>query len=224
LTGLEIRQLTDVSQCNLQQHLCCNRHRDLHSLRGLPRRAAAQPADLPDQLSPSLLRNPMNVMAPTRPTALHLHRVRLSTGPVAAAEARSQVREAIRNWEVPVDPDVAILLTSELVTNAIRHETSASVMLTISCSCDQLRVDVHDTSRALPVAVDAAGDAETGRGLLLVATLATEWGFYRTPAGKAVHFTLAALPPSLPDAPAIPPARSPRRDRTQHRFPGDVRP
>jgi anti-sigma regulatory factor (Ser/Thr protein kinase) len=164
----------------------------------------------------------MNTMAPTRPTEQHLHRVQLSTGPVAAAEARRQVREALRTWDVPVDSDTAVLLTSELVTNAIRCEASATVMLTISCAYDQLRVDVHDTSRALPVLVDAAGDAETGRGLWLVATLATEWGFYRTPAGKAVYFTLASQ--LLPDVPVVPPARSPRRDRAQRRFAGDVRP
>jgi hypothetical protein len=35
-----------------------------------------------------------------------------------------------------------------------------------------------------------APDDETGRGLLLVDTLATDWGFYRTPGGKAVYFTL----------------------------------
>ena len=133
----------------------------------------------------------MNAMAPTRPTQLHLHRVRLSTGPAAAAEARGQVRAAICAWDIPVDPGDAALLTSELVTNAIRHEVSATVILSISCSCDQLRVDVHDTSCALPVVSDAPSDAETGRGLLLVATLAAEWGFYRTPAGKAVYFTLA---------------------------------
>lgn len=159
----------------------------------------------------------MNAMAPTRPIELHLHRVRLGTGPAAAAEARGHVREVILTWDVRVDQGVAVLLTSELVTNAIRHEASATVMLAISCSCDQLRVDVHDTSRALPVVVDAAGDAETGRGLMLVATLATEWGFYRTPAGKVVYFTLASQP-------AIPPARSPRRDRAQSRFTGDVCP
>ena len=38
---------------------------------------------------------------------------------------------------------------------------------------------------------EVPADAETGRGLLLVATLSDEWGFYRTPAGKAVYFTLA---------------------------------
>jgi anti-sigma regulatory factor (Ser/Thr protein kinase) len=164
----------------------------------------------------------MNAMAATRPTELHLHRVRLSTGPAAAAEARRHVREAICAWDVPADAGVAVLLTSELVTNAIRYEASAIVMLTISCARDQLRVDVHDTSRALPVLVDAADDAETGRGLQLVTILATEWGFYRTPAGKAVYFTLASQLP--PDVPMVPLARSPRRDRAQRRFPGDVRP
>ncbi len=136
----------------------------------------------------------MNAMAPTRPTELHGCRVRLTTGPAAAAEARSQVRAAICAWDVPVDPSVAVLLTSELVTNAIRHEAGETVTLAITCSCGQLRVDVHDTSCSMPVLVDAPADAETGRGLILVATLSAEWGFYRTPAGKAVYFTLAFQP------------------------------
>jgi anti-sigma regulatory factor (Ser/Thr protein kinase) len=136
----------------------------------------------------------MNVMAPTRPTEVRGCRVRLPAGPAAAAEARRQVQAAIRAWDIPVDLDVAILLTSELVTNAIRHEVTGIVMLAITCSRGQLRVDVHDTSRALPMLVDAPADAETGRGLLLVTTLSAEWGFYRTPAGKAVYFTLAFEP------------------------------
>ncbi len=136
----------------------------------------------------------MNVMAPTRPTELRGYRVRLTTGPAAAAEARRQVRAAIYAWDIPVDQDVAVLLTSELVTNAIGHEVTGIIMLAITCSCGQLRVDVHDTSRALPTLIDAPVDAETGRGLLLVTTLSAEWGFYRTPAGKAVYFTLAFEP------------------------------
>jgi anti-sigma regulatory factor (Ser/Thr protein kinase) len=136
----------------------------------------------------------MNVMAPTRPTELSGYRVRLTAGPAAAREARRQVRAAICAWDIPVDPDVAILLTSELVTNAIGHEVTGIVTLAITCSCDQLRVDVHDTSRMLPMLVDAPVDAEAGRGLMLVSTLSDEWGFYRTPAGKAVYFTLAFQP------------------------------
>ena len=71
-------------------------------------------------------------------------------------------------------------------------------MLAIACSRGRLRVDVHDTSRSLPAVAEVPADAETGRGLLLVETLSDEWGFYRTPAGKAVYFTLA-FEPDNPD-------------------------
>ena len=141
----------------------------------------------------------MNAMAPTRPTELTGCRVRLTAGPAAAAEARSQVRAAICAWDIPVDVDVAVLLTSELVTNAIRHETGGTIMLAITCAFGHLRVDVHDTSCSLPVLMDAPVDAEAGRGLMLVATMSTSWGIYRTPAGKAVYFTLAPGPDSAED-------------------------
>jgi hypothetical protein len=136
----------------------------------------------------------MNTMAPTRPAVLLRRRVLLTAGPAAAGEARGEVRAAISLWDVPVDPDTAVLLTSELVTNAIRHEAGGTVMLAISCFGGELRVDVHDTSCDLPVVVDTPADAETGRGLMLVATLSHDWGFFRTPAGKAVYFTLAFGP------------------------------
>ena len=136
----------------------------------------------------------MNTMAPTRPTQVQICRIRLTAGPAAAGEARGQVLQAICAWAVPVDPDVAVLLTSELVTNAIRHEAGQTITLAITCSCGQLRVDVHDSSYSWPVVLEAPADAEAGRGLMLVATLSDEWGFYRTPAGKAVYFTLAFAP------------------------------
>jgi len=148
----------------------------------------------------------MTTMAPPRPAERHERhegherhvrrgcRVRLATGPAAPAEARRRVRDAIRSWQVPVDLDAALLLTSELVTNAVRHEAgqrAQGVVLAIVCSRGRLRVDVHDTSCSLPAVAEVPADAETGRGLLLVETLSDEWGFYRTPAGKAVYFTLA---------------------------------
>jgi len=132
----------------------------------------------------------MNVIAPTRPTELHVCRVRLSAGPIAVPEARSQVGTVISAWDVPVDPSVAVLLTSELVTNAIRHEAGGTVTLSVTCSRARLRVDVHDTSLLLPVLMEAPADAEAGRGLMLVAALSDQWGVYPTPAGKAVYFTL----------------------------------
>jgi anti-sigma regulatory factor (Ser/Thr protein kinase) len=131
----------------------------------------------------------MNAMlTSTHPAA---QRVPLTTGLAAVAEARTQVRAIVGAWQVPVDAYVAALLTSELVTNAVRNEANPAVMLDVTCSSGRLRVDVHDTTRAMPAPADAPADAETGRGLIIVGALADEWGFYATPGGKAVYFTLA---------------------------------
>lgn len=150
----------------------------------------------------------MTPMAPPRPNSpvnqvplpmsARQCRIPLMADLAAPAAARSIVQDAIRTWRVPVDADVALLLTSELVTNAITHGAPAAgtfVLLTIACDAAGLRVDVHDGSGDLPVLDagllrEASADAETGRGLLLVTTLSAEWGFYATPAGKAVYFTL----------------------------------
>jgi anti-sigma regulatory factor (Ser/Thr protein kinase) len=133
-------------------------------------------------------------MVPTRPTELHQRRVRLAREPTAAAEARSQVRAVLRAWNVPVDPDIAVLLTSDLVTNAVTHGVGKTITLAIRCSRGHLRIDVYDTSRSLPMAADEPVDTETGRGLVLVAALSTDWGSFRTPTGAAMYFTLACQP------------------------------
>jgi anti-sigma regulatory factor (Ser/Thr protein kinase) len=135
----------------------------------------------------------METTTPIRPAGQRqrLRRISLSAGPAAAAEARTQVRAALLAWDLQVDASVAVLLTSELVTNAIRHEAGDTIVLDIGCACGELRVDVHDTSCAMPALVNAPADAETGRGLMLVASLSNDWGCYRTRAGKAVYFELA---------------------------------
>jgi anti-sigma regulatory factor (Ser/Thr protein kinase) len=155
----------------------------------------------------------MTPMAPTRPThsvrpplpvSQHQCRIPLMADLAAAAGARAVVKDCIRTWRVPVDADAAVLLTSELVTNAVTHGSPSAagtfVLLTVAWDAAGLRVDVHDGSGELPVldgpvldepVLDVtAAEAETGRGLLLVTALSAEWGFYRTPAGKAVYFTL----------------------------------
>jgi anti-sigma regulatory factor (Ser/Thr protein kinase) len=132
----------------------------------------------------------METMAPIRPTVHPLRQISLRVGPAAAAEARCQVEAAIYAYGAPVDVSVAVLLTSELVTNAIQHQAGETAQLVIDFTRGQLRVDVHDTSGSLPVLAEAAADAEGGRGLMLVATLSSDWGCYRTRAGKAVYFTL----------------------------------
>ena len=136
-------------------------------------------------------------------------RAALPADPRAVAEARHQVTAALRYWRLPVDADVAALCVSELVTNAITHGGHAhggrggpaggerargdadAIALTIRCADGRLRVDVHDLSPEPPVLNgDASASAEGGRGLFLIDSLAASWGSYRTPAGKAVFFTL----------------------------------
>ena len=85
------------------------------------------------------------------------------------------------------------------MTHAIVHGDGKTITLAIRCSYGHLRIDVYDTSRSLPTAVDEPAVTETGHGLVLVAALSTEWGSFRTPAGKVVYFTLA-FQPDLPRA------------------------
>ena len=129
------------------------------------------------------------MMTQTRPTELHQRRILMTRKPAAAGEARGQVRAVIRAWEIPVDPDIAVLLTSDLVTNAIMTGVGETVTLAVRCSSGRLRIDVYDGSRALPTGSEPA-TPQTGPGLALVAALAAAWGCFHTPAGKAVYFTL----------------------------------
>jgi hypothetical protein len=136
----------------------------------------------------------MNTMAPVRPAELHQRRVRLARHPAAAGEARGHVRAALDAWQVPVDPDIAILLTSDVVTDAIMHGAGPSVTVAIRCSRGQLRVDVYDSAGAGRLPADGAGDRESRPELALVALLADDWGVFRTAAGVAVYFALTFRP------------------------------
>jgi anti-sigma regulatory factor (Ser/Thr protein kinase) len=130
-----------------------------------------------------------NTRALTRPTAPRKLRITL-TAEHAAEAARNEVRAAIRAWDVPVDPAVAVLLTRELMANALRHEAGGAIELVVSCALGQLQVDVYDTSPAMALPVDAPADSPTGAGLMLLASLSTSWGYHRTPTGRAGFFTL----------------------------------
>ena len=138
-------------------------------------------------------------MVPTRPTELRQRRVRLTREPLAAGQARSEVRAAIQTWQVPVDQDIAILLASDLVTEAITHGEGGTLTLAIRCTRSALRVEVYHASRPQPAG--AGEPAGTGRGLVLVAGVSTEWGAFRTPAGRAMYFTLAFEPDLPPHGP-----------------------
>jgi len=141
-------------------------------------------------------------------------RVRLSQGLAAVAEAREHVRVAIRDWVLPVSADIAVLATWDLVTSLLTegpggadgtegpagsgsqshgaraegpcgpflYGTITPGMVTIGINAERgrLRVDAFDGRRyrwGTP-------------GLAIVASLADDWGRYRTPGGRAAYFTL----------------------------------
>ena len=131
------------------------------------------------------------------PAELRHRRVRLELGPGAAAHACGHVRAAISVWSVPVNPAVAILLTSDLVINAVTNGAGDTITLGIRWASGQFRVEVHDASVAGDSWETADANADADRGLLLAAAMAVDWGHYRTPAGRAVYYVLAPEPQAI---------------------------
>ncbi|GGW63914.1 ATP-binding protein [Streptomyces lucensis JCM 4490] len=110
----------------------------------------------------------------------------------AVPEARRELRELLRHWGKPGRSEIAELLTSELVTNALVH-TDDDAVLTAVVRPGGLRVEVRDfvAGRPEPQAPDT-GDGTHGRGLVLVESLADDWGVRPHEVGKSVWFELGA--------------------------------
>ena len=102
------------------------------------------------------------VSQPPRQTELHGCQVRLPAEPATAGEARDHVRAVLAAWDVPVDADIAVLLASDLVTNAILHQADGTITLVITSSPGQLRVDVYGTACHLPPRGPLPAEVETG--------------------------------------------------------------
>jgi anti-sigma regulatory factor (Ser/Thr protein kinase) len=115
-------------------------------------------------------------------------RVVLPATPVAARRARQVVAAQCSTWDTDVI-DTALLLTSELVTNAVIHGRS-DVQLEVRTDGALLRVDVGDDNSRLPRQKSLDNDALDGRGLQIVDLLATRWGVHDEPLGKTVWFEL----------------------------------
>jgi hypothetical protein len=113
-------------------------------------------------------------------------------------------------------PDTAILLTSELVTNAVQaarlseHEPAGRrvapepIHLTLRALPGGVVIEVFDSEPGPPIPRQADPNAEHGRGLVLVKALSKEWGFdYPKSGGKVVY---AVVSGSVLPAPAPPQA------------------
>ncbi|WP_180217839.1 SpoIIE family protein phosphatase [Streptomyces albus] len=119
----------------------------------------------------------------------------------SVATARGFVRDTLQGWGLGDIVDDAVVLTSELVTNAVVHAGTAAEVLCLRDE-DGVRVEVIDRypERELPLQETnpqpASPDREGGRGLLLCSALATRWGVDYTASDKRVWFRL-----DLPERP-----------------------
>jgi anti-sigma regulatory factor (Ser/Thr protein kinase) len=112
----------------------------------------------------------------------------------AVAEVRCALRDLLRHWGGPDTADVAELLASELVTNALVH-TDHGAVVTAAVDDSTLHVEVRDFVAGLPVPRPAdTGLGTHGRGLLLVQSLADAWGVRTHGVGKVIWFELHTGP------------------------------
>lgn len=114
----------------------------------------------------------------------------LSSSVEAAAQARSVVRDLLRQGQRLELADTACLLTSELVSNAVLH-AGAPVELVVDLDRLRLAVEVIDCSDTQPLPAEADPFATGGRGLALVEQLADAWGVTQVLPGKSVWFALS---------------------------------
>ncbi|MEU6367993.1 ATP-binding protein [Streptomyces sp. NPDC046931] len=110
----------------------------------------------------------------------------------AVPEVRRALRELLTHWGKPGRSEIAELLTSELVTNALVH-TDRDAVLTATVSPRGLHVEVRDFVRRRPhLRMPTIDDGTHGRGLVLVQSLADAWGVRAHGVGKSVWFDLDA--------------------------------
>jgi DNA-binding response OmpR family regulator len=126
--------------------------------------------------------------------------VDLAHDPVAPSEARRVVRDVLLHWGYGDLLDDAALVVSELVTNAVRHAGSASIVV-VNRTEGGIRVEVRDEGPGAPDLAPSPTDAEHGRGLMIVAALATAWGVEDDETSKTVWVELGASDPAKVDGP-----------------------
>lgn len=178
-----IRRLGEVLD-----RLCAEGHcGDAEDLEGLCDQLLAAFAEhtLDDDVAILALRVGTLTTAPT-PTSRELDPGTLRPEPASVGRGRSLVEAMCSDHHVaPEVSDTAVLLTSELLTNAVLHGRSAvGLRIHIDTSC--VRVEVRDDNDRPPRVDHPDSGALSGRGMWLVEALASRWGVRGEAAGKTV--------------------------------------
>ena len=119
--------------------------------------------------------------------------LRLPADPTAAAVARAIVEAVGSDLPEPIVVD-AKLLTTEVVTNAIRHARGTQAVIVRVRKNNYIRVEVVDQGPMFdPEPQKTSTRAGSGRGLMVVDAVANTWGVEPDEAGKKVWFELATI-------------------------------
>lgn len=131
----------------------------------------------------------------------------LAALPTAVPCARLHARNVLYEWHLGPLADTVELLVSEILTNAIRASATAAqpgpgvptTKVWLTSDGQRVLIEVWDSGRHRPAPHDPDLTAESGRGLLLVQALSTEWGCYTQPGhdGKIV-WAVCAIPSPTP--------------------------
>lgn len=109
----------------------------------------------------------------------------LDAEPVAASRARRFVAETLVRWGLLDTSDLAAMVVTELVSNAVRH-SKAPIALRLHHTSGRLILEVLDSDDRLPRPIQPAIHDENHRGLFIVESLAQRWGSRASPHGKIV--------------------------------------
>ncbi|MFI9431742.1 ATP-binding protein [Streptosporangium sp. NPDC052375] len=118
----------------------------------------------------------------------------------SVASVRRFVRDVAADWNAAEDvPEIAALLVSELVTNAIVYgaadvPATSAIRVTVGREKELMTVEVYDSCTAIPRMRRATHMETSGRGLAIVKDLSHDWGWTLNPHGKSVWFRLTAWP------------------------------
>ncbi|MEU7318738.1 SpoIIE family protein phosphatase [Streptomyces sp. NPDC007083] len=134
--------------------------------------------------------------ARTGPDAELFHNAALDLlgGTEAAPRARAFASGVLASWRFPTElRDLGVLAASELVANSLQHGTPPMRLL-LRRTDRRLIIEVTDGDDHLPRRCRAEPADETGRGISIIATIASAWGSRRTPGGGKSVWCEFALP------------------------------
>ncbi|MFG2635643.1 SpoIIE family protein phosphatase [Streptomyces sp. NPDC048362] len=148
-------------------------------------RSAGVTADHDDDVAVLVLQHPAHTGP--RSELFRNAALELLGGVEAAPRARAFASGVLTSWRFPTElHDLGVLAASELVANSLQHGTPP-MRLRLRRTDRRLIIEVTDGDDHLPRRRRAEPADESGRGIAIVATIASGWGSRRTPGGgKAV--------------------------------------